>query len=132
MRIKKEDLKRAVSLVEAAKKDMDFTLKLPVNDESASTIVRNIYECFRMLGEALLIAEGKIVSDHREMIRKLIELPVKVSKPIGTIENLRMLRHRINYYGYRAGVEEAKYAISLAKCCFYPLYEYIRKYLGRR
>ncbi len=129
MRIKKEDIKRALSLIEAAKKDIEFTLKLPVNEDSAPTIVRNVYECFRMLGEALLIAEGKIIADHKEMIARLVQLPLKLPRPLGTIDNLRLMRHRINYYGYRATVREAKYAISLAKCCFEPLYEFIKKFL---
>ena len=85
-----------------------------------------------MLGEALLIAEGKIVSDHREMIRKLMTLPVKTPRPLGALENLRLMRHRINYYGYRASVREASYAISLAKCCFEPLYSFLKKMLMKR
>lgn len=131
MRIKREDIKRALSLIEAAKRDLEFTLTLPVNESSASTIVRNIYECFRMLGEALLVAEGKIVTDHKEMLKRLTLLPVNTSRPLGGLENLRLMRHRINYYGYRATVKEAKYAISLAKCCFQPLYEFIKKLLNK-
>ncbi len=130
MRVKQADFKRAISLVEAAKKDLNFTLKLNVSADSASTIVRNVYECFRMLGEALLLSEGKFVTDHREMILKLVVLPVKTPRPLGALENLRLMRHRINYYGYRATVREAKYALSLARCCFEPLWNYVYNFLN--
>lgn len=53
MRFKKPDPKNASSMIESAKKTMDFTLTLPVTEQSGMTIVRNIYECFRMIGDAL-------------------------------------------------------------------------------
>ena len=131
IREKAGDKKRAASLLEAAKNDLTFTLGLPVNKASASTIVRNIYECFRMLGEALLVAEGKIAMDHTLMINRLMSLPVKTARPLGTLENLRRMRHRINYYGHVAGVSEARYALSLAECCFEPVYTYIKSIIGK-
>ena len=131
IRHKRGDAKRALSLVEAAKKDMNFTVELPVSEDSASTIVRNVYECFRMLGEALLVNEGKVVLDHKLAIDRVISLPVGTSRPLGALENLRRMRHRINYYGYIATVDEAKYALSLAECCFDAVYDFVKKTLSR-
>lgn len=60
----KPDQKKAISLIRAAKLEMNFTLSLDITEDSASTILRNIYECFRMLGASLLTAEGKDFEDH--------------------------------------------------------------------
>ena len=115
------DSKNASSILEAARKDMDFTLTIQPSMESGPTIVRNIYECFRMLGEALLIAEGIDTEDHVTKIRALMKLHVKTDRPVNIIDNLRILRHKMNYYGYRPGLPEINDTISMAKSLFEPL-----------
>ena len=45
MRIKRPDYKEATSIALEAERQMNYTLSLQVNDLSAFTIVRNIYEC---------------------------------------------------------------------------------------
>ena len=44
MRYKRPDKKNALSIIEVAKRDMDFTLSIKVTEESSPTIIRNIYE----------------------------------------------------------------------------------------
>ena len=125
-RIKHPDRKNALSILEAAEREMKYTLSLNVNDESAFNIIRNIYECFRMLGDASLVAKGLISQDHVEQIRELEKMPVKTERPIRLIDSLRKLRHNINYYGYTPKKIEAEDAISLAKACFNPLLQHIK------
>ncbi len=127
VRYKRPDRKNALSIIEAAKRDMAFTLSLPVTDDASATIIRNIYECFRMLGDALLVAKGIESEDHIEPIKALLQITVDTSRPIGLIDNLRKLRHNINYYGYKPRLIEAEDVVSLAKSCFHPLYEAIVK-----
>lgn len=127
IRQKRPDYRNAISMVDAAKREMGYTLKMLNNPESASTIARNIYENFRMLGDALLMSKGKIIQDHAECVRELIKLNVKTERPLGNLENLRILRHNINYYGYQPTAEEVHDAISIAKACFQPLYDSVKK-----
>lgn len=121
IRYKQPDHKDALSLVESAKNEMKFTMSMEINEHSAATIGRNIYECFRMLGDALLTSRGKIIQDHAEQVKSLTELKIKVSRPLGALENLRILRHSINYYGYRPNTEEVRDAVSLAQALFEPI-----------
>lgn len=123
MRYKRPDKKNALSIIEAARREMNFTLTLKPTEESGATIVRNIYECFRMLGDALLIARGIESSDHLMPITTLLNVKVETKRPIQIIDNLRRLRHNINYYGYRPTLEEVREAISIADCCFGPLHK---------
>ncbi len=126
-REKHHDLKNALSIISAAEKEMQFTLKQVVSDESAFNIIRNIYECFRMLGDARLVLRGIVSQNHEEQIRELSLVEAKTERPIGLIDTLRKLRHSINYYGYIPTRAEAEDALSIAKACFYPLIDSIKK-----
>ena len=123
LRYKRPDSKNAISIIEAAKRDMEFTLTIRITEESGTTIIRNIYECFRMVGDALLVARGIKSEDHIAPISELLTMNVKTSRPIQLIENLRRLRHNINYYGYKPNLDDIKEAVSIAESCFNPLYK---------
>ncbi|MDO8508927.1 MAG: hypothetical protein Q7S27_04550 [Nanoarchaeota archaeon] len=129
-RIKHQDKKNSISILNAAEREMKFTLKQPVTEESAFNIIRNVYESFRMLGDALLISKGIVSKDHMEQIRELEALNIKTSRPIKLIDSLRKLRHNINYYGYIPTKAEAEDSISIANACFNPLLEEIRKIIS--
>jgi len=126
-RQKHPDKKNAASILEASLKQMKYTLMLESNDNSAFNIIRNIYECFRMLGDALLITQGIESEDHLAPIHELIKLKVETSRSIKFVDYLRRMRHNINYYGYTPKKEEADDAISLAKSCFDPFLQAVKK-----
>ncbi len=127
MRYKRPDNKNALSIIEAAKRDMKFTLSIKPTEESNPTIVRNVYESFRMLGDALLVIKGIKSEDHIAPIKELLKIKVETRRPIGVIDNLRRLRHNINYYGYKPNLIEVKDTISIAETCFEPIYKEILK-----
>lgn len=129
MRYKRPDRKNALSIVEAAERDMKFTLSMNPSEESGSTIIRNIYESFRMLGDALLVSKGIESEDHLAPIKELTQVKVETERPINLIDNLRRLRHNINYYGYKPKLAEVEDTLSLAKTIFPPLLETIKKML---
>ena len=106
---------------------MKFTLNLKPTEESGATIIRNIYECFRMLGDALLVSKGIKSEDHIMPIQELIK--VKTNRPTNLIDNLRRLRHNINYYGYKPKLDEVKDVILIAENIFNPLINEIKKRL---
>lgn len=129
MRQKIPDLEKAKSIIASAKKDYEYTLTIKVNDNSANTIIRNIYESFRMLGEALLIIKGFGFTDHMECINELINLKIKTKRNIQILDYLRKTRHSINYYGYIAKKEEAEEIISIGKDLFMEFYNEVEKRL---
>src|SRR3989344_4688303 len=127
MRYKVPDRKNALSIIEAAKITMDFTLKMEVSEQSATTMVRNIYECFRSLGDALLVSKGINSEDHVLPMQEVSSLKIDSERPISSVENLRRLRHNVNYYGYIPKINEVNDAIAIAKACFYKAYEKIKE-----
>ncbi len=128
-RIKHHDKKNALSIINAAEREMQFTLKQAITEESAFNIIRNVYESFRMLGDARLISKGIVSKEHIEQIKELEKIQVKTERPTRLIDTLRKLRHNINYYGYIPTKAEAEDAISIAHACFYPLLKEIKKEL---
>lgn len=130
-RQKHPDRKNALSILEASAKQMKYTLMLESNDDSAFNIIRNIYECFRMLGDALLAAQGKLSEDHIAQVKAIEALKVKTARPIGLVDSLRRMRHNINYYGYTPKKIEADDARAFAQDCFNPLLEVIKKELEK-
>ena len=97
---------------------MNFTLSLPLTEDSTATIARNIYESFRMLGDALLVAKGIESKDHILPIKEIMKLDIETARPLGVLDNFRRLRHNINYYGYKPRIEEVADAVDYAKKCF--------------
>lgn len=130
-RYKHPDKKNAGSIIEASTRQMNYTLTLEPNDQSAFNIIRNIYECFRMLGDALLVSEGRILEDHAEQIKAIEGLRINTARPIRLVDNLRRMRHSINYYGYNPTKIEAEDAVSLAKACFGQVLEAVKKEVGK-
>lgn len=133
MRTRVPDKKNALSILEAAKGDMGYALTLKVSEKSSSTIVRNIYESFRMLGDALLKTKGlePEKDKHIAEINELLKLKVNTSRPINLLDNLRRLRHNINYNGYKPTILETEDALSLAKGCFKPLVDAVLKEVNK-
>lgn len=123
IRYRRPDHKNALSLLQACRREMRYTRTIAVSADSAPTIVRNVYESFHMLSEALMTVRGKEAIDHAEALRELLALKVKTGRPIALIDNLRQLRHNVNYYGYSPSEDEAEDALSIAEACFEPLFD---------
>jgi len=118
MRFKRPDNKNALSILEAAKKRMDYTLKLEVNEESSSIIAQNIHESFRILGDAILISKGIDPKTHVDSINELINMKIESTRPLKVIDNIRTLRRNVNYYGYIPTKPEAEDVINIGKDFF--------------
>jgi uncharacterized protein (UPF0332 family) len=100
---------------------------MEISPESSETIIRNIYECYRMLGDALLIKKGIESQDHLEPLNELSRLKVSTARPIDIIETLRLLRHNVNYYGYKPKIEEVEYSVDFAKESYEIIYKEVLK-----
>ncbi len=130
MRAITPDKAKARSMVHAAEFEMKFVRTVQVTTASASTIVRSVYENFRMLGDALLAVRGKEASGpdhHVQMIQELFTLRVATTRPLQSILNLKDLRNNVNYKGYLPSVKEAQDALDFANQCFAPVVQAVKK-----
>ncbi|MBD3318512.1 hypothetical protein GF342_01235 [Candidatus Woesearchaeota archaeon] len=132
MRKKKPDNLKAKSMVAAAERDMTFTLTLLVSSLSGSTIIRNIYESFRILGDAILVSKGiELQKDiHKGHLNELFKLQIKTSRPLQVLDTLRVLRHSISYRGYSPSDAEIMDAIDIARKLFKPILSEVKKIIA--
>jgi hypothetical protein len=120
------DPAHARSLVEAAEKEMGYVEKLNPTPDAASTIIRGIYENFRRLGAALLLLQGK-QGDHEESIDELTKLTINTSRPLRALDNLRRLRHEINYKGYQPTEADLADVLSIKNACWTPVLQEVKR-----
>lgn len=130
MREKNADLVKARSLVDASIQEIDYIEKLSLTEESAATIVSRIYECFRRLGQALLIAEGLDGDDHETSINALLNLHIKSARPIQILSTLREKRHNINYRGFIPSLADLEEVISMKKALWKPIVDAVKQKLN--
>jgi hypothetical protein len=130
-RYKRPDLKNAQSILDGSKREFDSAFLLKDMDLFGSTIVRNIYESFRMLGDSILVSQGISSSDHLAPINELLKLKVNTKRPIALIDSLRILRHNINYYGYNPRVEEVEDFMNFAQGCYKDLFLEVKRILEK-
>lgn len=127
---KTPDKAKAKSMVFAAELDMGFICALPVTTESAQSIIRGIYENFRILGDALLATQGlkaEGIDHHTQMIDALIKLDVKTTRPLPLLKELKKIRHQINYNGYVPTENDVKYAIELKEAFWADILTEVKK-----
>ncbi len=129
MRKRSPDISKAKSLIQASEKEIAYVEKLAPTEEGASTIIRGIYENFRRLGEALLSLQGFDPDNHEEAIGALTKLTVKTTRPINSLDNLRRLRHDINYKGYSPSEADLTDVISIKESCWKPILNEIKNKL---
>ena len=130
MRKRVPDINKAASMLEAAQVDIRFLETLPVNQQSGQSIIRGIYENFRLLGEAYLAVQGLEpagADHHKQVINALLKLNINAEKSVLVLDELRKLRHSINYDGYIPSLKEIEYVISIKKALWIPVFKEVKK-----
>lgn len=117
-------------MIEAAEREMTYVLKQGMNPEAAATLVRAMYECFRMIGDALLLARGYEAKDHHVMIDEVLHLDVTTPQPIIILDRLRRTRMKINYEGYFPTAAELDDFHNFTRACWQPVLTAAKKRLS--
>lgn len=125
MRKRVSDINHARSLLNASKETYEFTLTLSLSEASCDTIARNLYECFRQLGAALLLVKGVDFDDHIKPINELVALNIDVQRPLSLLDVFRKLRHNINYNGYRPSIKEVEDFLDFSNKCYETIFYYV-------
>lgn len=128
IRTRSPDIAKARSLIQASENEMKYIDTLEPRLEASSTIIRGIYENFRRLGEAILLSQGK-EGDHEETIKALTALPAKTGRPIQVLDNLRRLRHDINYQGYQPSQADLNDVLSIKRECWKPVLDEVKRHI---
>lgn len=132
---KSPDERKAKSVIEAASRGMNFVESSPINVNSGPSIIREIYESFRMLGDALLTAKGFETTGkdhHAQMISELVTLRIQTERPLILLHELRKMRHKINYEGYLPMDAEIKEVIAIKDALWKPLFAEVKRLVEKK
>ena len=124
-RIAEKDMMLAKSLINGAKKDLEFLEKLKIDDNSSRKIMTNYYDTLRSILEAISALDGFKVYSHEAFTFFLKEKNEEVLAV--KFDRFRQIRNKINYYGKDITVGETKENIKEIKRMIQIL---IEKYLN--
>lgn len=113
LRLRSPDKARARSLLEAAQKTAYFVCKIPLDEDSAGVVFRELYECLRQVGDAKMWLAGYEAVSHAASMAALEEDIGHVDYM--KLDRLRAIRNNANYRGYRIGESNAQEMLVLWK-----------------
>ena len=101
---------RAKNLIKSAEQAIETAKKIHLGENSAKTILRELYEGLREYCEAVGHLKGYKFLSH-EIITYFIEDILKNKKMAGEFDRYRKIRNGINYYGENVEIETVIKAI---------------------
>lgn len=104
------DKKRALSLIESSENNAEVSLSIKLNDKTATTIFREIYESIRQLGDALWWTDGYNPQNHdvsMEILKELDFLTSEQKVKLNSLDRFKSIRHGANYKGFKVSIEQA-------------------------
>ncbi len=122
------DTQRLNSLLSSAKDNSDYASSLEINEKSSTAIFKELYDCFRQLGDAKLLllgyeSQGK--GSHEVSIEAIQEEKVDFLA-FNNLDRFRRLRNDANYKGYKATVADAQDISNVWKNCGNKLINLLR------
>lgn len=101
---------RARNLFRTAQDSFDTISQLSVNEKSAKTIIRDLYECLRQFAQAKGYEKGYSFQNHAA-IQHFLDEVLGLARAARQFDRFRKLRNGINYYGDSVSVETANDAL---------------------
>jgi len=117
LRLRETDKEKVKSMVESAKINVKIALSIPLTEESATVIFREIYESVRQLGDASWWLLGYEPLNHEISLEILKEADIKAKVKLNFLERFKKIRDDANYRGFRVTVSQAEEIIIFWKEC---------------
>lgn len=105
------DLVRAKSLIKSSEQALNTAQIIPLKEETAKTVFREIYESLREYCEALGYIKGYKFLNHESITDFLNEI-LKEEDISLKFDRFRKIRNGINYYGNSIEIQTAKEALT--------------------
>lgn len=111
------DISKIKSAIEFAKINAGVAKSIPLNDNSATLIFREIYESIRQLGDIKWWISGYEPQNHEISLDILKDMEIKNKVKLNFLERFKQIRHDANYKGFRISVSQAKEIIEFWDEC---------------
>jgi len=133
LRKRQIDIPRINSLLDSARSNAVVMLKIPLNEDSATPIFKELYESIRQIGDARWWSLGyEPVVSHEVSMEILMEMKVRESIKLNRLDNFRKIRNSASYRGYKVSVGQAKEIIDFWKSCAEELIADIQKTIKKK
>lgn len=127
LRRRQIDKHRILSMLGSAKTSANFVISLPLNDDSATIIFREIYESIRQIGDAMWWSLGfEPIGSHDTSMKILLEMDIKQKVKLNNLDWFRRTRNNANYRGYRVSIEQTKEIKGFWRACSEDLIRLIK------
>ena len=117
LRIRQTDKERVISMAKSAEVNAKIAKNVPLNEESATLIFREIYESIRQLGDAKLWLLGYEPRNHEVSMDILKEANIKEKVLLNHLARFKRIRNDANYRGFRVTVMQAQEIIDFWDKC---------------
>jgi hypothetical protein len=117
IRNRQRDNEKIKSMINSAEINVKVTKNIPVNDETATLVFREMYESIRQLGDARWWLLGYEPTNHEISMEVLKDFDIKEKVKLNSLDRLKQIRHDINYKGFRASVNQAKEILEFWERC---------------
>jgi len=117
LRPKQLDKEKTKSILSSSEINAKVAKSVPLNENSATLIFREIYESIRQLGEARWWLLNYEPSNHEISLDILKEVDIKEKVKLNFLERFKKIRHDANYKGFRVTIEQAKEIIEFWDKC---------------
>ncbi len=117
LRIRQRDTERIKSILKSAEINAKVAGSIPLDEDSATVIFRELYESIRQLGDAKWWLLGYEPLSHEVSLEILKEIDVKEKVKLNYLTRFKRIRNDINYRGYRASVSQANEIMDFWNTC---------------
>lgn len=117
LRIRQRDNEKIRSMLKSAEINVTVTKKVPLDEDSATLIFREIYESIRQLGDAYWWLLGYEPSNHEISLDILKDLTITDSIKLNFLSRFKQIRHGANYQGFRVSIPQAKEILDFWNSC---------------
>jgi len=108
LRIRQTDKEKVISMARSSKVNAKIAKNVPLNEESATLIFREIYESIRQLGDAKWWLLGYEPRNHEVSMDILKEANIKDKVLLNHLSRFKRIRNDANYRGFRVTVTQAQ------------------------
>lgn len=130
LRVRQLDRERVKSLIKSAKTNAEVIKKIPLDEDSATVIFREIYESVRQLGDAQWWLLGYEPSNHEISLDILKEIDIKEKVKLNFLSRFKQIRHDANYKGFRISASQAREIIDFWDKCGKDIINVLSKQLN--
>lgn len=117
IRIRQSDKERVKSMAESAKINAKIAKNVPLDNDSATLVFREIYESIRQLGDAKWWLLGYEPRNHEICMEILKESNIKEKLMLNHLSRFKRIRNDANYRGFKVTFGQAKEIIDFWDKC---------------